>query len=244
MTVPMIPTAINGRDDWTLLLPEHRHFRREWPWFEAARLHAMRHFIGDGDVVFDIGAEEGDFPALWASWGAEVVLVEPNPRVWPNIRAIFEANGLDGQILAAFAGFAGPSPRDGDDGPGLLRAGWPDAAFGPIIGDHGFENLCERPDRPVTTVDLLADVTKSPTVITVDVEGAELEVMQGATATLAEHRPLVFISEHNAFMHDMYGYDMPALHGFMTDQGYERVFLASDHETHALYVPAERMWPR
>jgi hypothetical protein len=138
MTVPMIPTAINGRDDWTLLLPEHRHFRREWPWFEAGRLHAMRHFIGDGDVVFDIGAEEGDFPALWATWGAEVVLVEPNDRVWPNIRAIFEANDLGHRVLATFSGFAGPEPRDLPEQSWLHVDGWPNSAYGAVIGDHGF----------------------------------------------------------------------------------------------------------
>jgi hypothetical protein len=81
-------------------------------------------------------------------------------------------------------------------------------------------------------------------VLTLDVEGAELEVMKGAAAVLHRYRPLVFISEHWTFMPDIYGYEMPALHAHMADAGYERVFLATDHETHALYVPAERMWPR
>ena len=102
--VKMIPTYINDR--WVLILPEHRHDRPEWPWWEATRLAAMYHFIGEGDVVYDIGAEEGDFPALFAKWGAQVVLVEPNPLVWPNIKAIFDANELSHMVIGSFVGFA------------------------------------------------------------------------------------------------------------------------------------------
>jgi hypothetical protein len=62
------PTLINGR--WPLLLPDHRAARPSWGWWEATRLAAMHHFIQPGDVVYDVGAEEGDFPCLFSTWGA------------------------------------------------------------------------------------------------------------------------------------------------------------------------------
>src|SRR5882724_6033705 len=88
------PTLINGK--WQLLLPKHRADRPEWKTgWEVERLDALRASIEPGKLVFDVGAEEGDMSALYALWGAQVVLFEPNERVWPNIRAIWEANRLE-----------------------------------------------------------------------------------------------------------------------------------------------------
>lgn len=245
----MIETNVNGR--WPLLLPEHRAVRPEWPWWEATRLAAMRHFIKPADLVYDIGAEEGDFPGLFASWGANVVLVEPNPKVWPNIRAIFEANALTDRMRGWYVGFAGDECRtilDWDlehtanpEGP------WPVCAHGPIIGDHGFLVIPERPDVSITTVDWLAEHFGLPDVITIDVEGAELTVLRGASRVLRDNRPLVFVSVHIdlPWIDEKYPGDTGEnLAVFMNEHGYEGVYLTTDHEAHWLYVPNERMWPR
>lgn len=251
MTAPMRPTTINER--WTLILPEHRAARTEWPVWEKERLAAMHDLITGPrvggpeipvlpypDVVYDIGAEEGDFPALWASWGAEVVMVEPNPRVWPNIRAIFEANELTGHVLGWHVGFAGEVAREASDewewqttrGP---HNGWPECAYGPVIGDHGFLVLPERPEVPVVTIDGLAVQFDPPTVITIDVEGAELTVLRGARQVLSVDRPAVFVSVHLdlPWVDEKYPGDTgDKVAEFMTGLGYEGRHLATDHEEH------------
>lgn len=224
---------VNGR--WPLLLPSHRAARREWPWWEATRLAAMRHHIHEGDVVFDVGAEEGDFPALWASWGAGVVLAEPNPLVWPNVRAIFEANHLPDPILC-WPGFLGDIP--GQVPWTQTLPGWPESSKGPLIGDHGFCQFNERPDLPRTTIDdLVAEGVPAPTVITMDVEGSELHVLRGAVATLHQHHPIVFVSVHPTFMREQYGQDPDDLYALMDEVGYERTFLTEDHERHEMFTP-------
>lgn len=231
----MIPTKINGR--WELLLPEHRHDRPQWPWWEATRLAAMHHFIKPGMNVYDIGAEEGDFPALYAKWigkNGTIALWEPNPKVWPNIRAIFEANDLDNHIY--FVGFAGDKnnllPKkfkfEGKD--------WPDCAYGEIIGDHGFMNLSERSDIPTMKIDETSEFYP-PDIITIDTEGSELRVLHGAEETLKQYRPIVFVSIHPDFMREMYGDDEFALHQFMKNLGYHETFLTEDHEEHWLFHP-------
>lgn len=247
--VEAVPTLINGR--WTLLLPEHRAARPQWgDWidgagrarhgWEAERLASMHANLRPGDVVYDVGAEEGDLPALWASWGCHVVLAEPNPRVWPNIRFIWRANGLP-PPLATWPGFLGDVDRTvvGERGPELLDGDtwWPACAGGPVIGDHGFCNLWERPDLPATTVDaLVASGVPAPDALTIDVEGAELRVLLGAERTLAEHRPLVWVSVHPEFMADGYG-DHPAqLHQLLAEHGYAGEHLATDHEQHWLFA--------
>lgn len=227
----MVPVAINGR--WALHLPAHRAARPEWPWWEATRLAAMRAVIKPGDLVFDVGAEEGDFPALYSSWGADVVLAEPNGRVWPNIRAIYEANDLPLPVLC-WPGFLGAGVNELGATVGY-EGGWPASASGPVIGDHGFLNLCERPDIPVTTIDSIAALHR-PDVITVDVEGAEFEVLKGAERTLTEDAPVLFVSVHPEFMAAMYDQTPLDLHCFLRDLGYRRRHLCTDHEVHELWA--------
>jgi FkbM family methyltransferase len=254
-----VPTLINDR--WELSLPPHRAVRPEWPVWEKERLAAMHDVIAamaaqvapDGPrdrppVVYDIGAEEGDLPALWATWGARVVLFEPDHRVWPNMRAIWEANSLPPPIWS-FAGFAGPETRQPDNGTRLsdyIGSPWPACATGDVIVDHGFLNLCERPDVPTVALDDLAvsfPVYAVPDVITIDVEGAELEVLHGARRVLGAARPVVFVSVHPDFMHDMYDRTPDDVHRFMADLGYDAELLAVDHEHHYKYTHPANQWP-
>lgn len=232
MTVPMIETTINGR--WSLKLPEHRAARPEWATgWEPERISSMHDHLGPGDVVYDVGAEEGDMPGLWASWGCQVGMFEPNARVWPNIRVIWEGNELPPPLFA-FPGFAADhdSPQL-DYGAG----GWPDSAYGPVIGDHGFCNLCERPDIQRVSIDTMSKRHAPPTGITIDVEGAELRVLTGARRTLQNHRPRVWVSIHPQFMDDTHGDTPEELQAFMSELGYEAEHLATDHEEHWLFSP-------
>ena len=249
--VAMCPTVINGR--WLLELPEHRAARPQWDiqngGWEPERLASMAANIQPGWTVYDIGAEEGDLPALWASWGAWVVLFEPNPKVWPNIKVIFEGNDLADSVRGCFVGFAGdidrtPGRMNRLDGTGWCTGWWPEAADGEVIGDHGFMNLWERPDVPSTTIDTAALVAGPPDAVTIDVEGAELQVLQGANRTLNETRPFVWVSIHPEFMADGYGTNPDQIHDLMGGHGYEAEHLATDHEEHWVFWPAERKLAR
>lgn len=263
MTVPMADTAINDR--WHLRLPPHRATWTEWPTWEKERLDAMHTVItamvaeapeiveGTGrrlgpvyrPLVYDIGAEEGDMPALWSQWGADVALFEPDPRVWPNIKAVFNANGLRDPKWC-FAGFASPvTILDAADGRMSTPDDvWPACATGPVIDDHGFCNVNERPDLPHIRIDDVAARIGRPDVITMDVEGAELEVMRSARDTLIHHRPVLLVSVHPQFMIDSYRQTAADLHEFMASFGYLRHLLAVDHEEHFVYQHPTNMWWR
>lgn len=238
----MVPTRINDR--WTLLLPEHRAARPEWPTWEAARLASINANLRHGDVVVDVGAEEGDMPALFQSWvglTGRTVLVEPNPRVWPNIRAIWQANRLP-DPLVALAGFACAYDDPGWTGDRPTPWQWPESAYGPIIGDHGFCVLHERPDLPRWPLDAIVEVPalhgELPhlDLVTIDVEGGELEVVRGMTRILTALRPLVYVSEHDEFI-TQYGQTTEQLVGYMAGFGYRRVVIdEAAHERHVVYV--------
>lgn len=219
---------------WPLILPEHRAQRPEWPHWERERLDAMHKAIRPTDTVAYIGVEEGDLAGLVATWCARIHLFEPNDRVWPNVRAIWEANGLPAPA-GCWSGFAGNHTE-------LLTAAWPPtnswpaSAYGPVIGDHGFCQLNERPDLPSIRLDDYADGTGDPPdVITMDVEGSELHVLQGTRWLLQERRPVVFVSVHPESMVAHYGAYQNELNKFMADLGYEGRFLAHDHEQHWVF---------
>lgn len=225
------PTDMHG---YTLRLPSHRAI--QWlrdPTFERERIRAMAQIIQPDHVVFDIGAEQGDISALIASWVPDggVVLVEPNPKVWPCIRATFKENGLT-PPLVSFLGFCGA-----DDGKGG-HGGWPDEADGVIDPAAGFLHLAED-DAPRTTVDSIARrSTYHPDVITIDVEGAELEVLKGARDTLAGSiRPEVFVSIHPGFSVHHFGQTHGDVFRFMESVGYRANYLAADHEVHVWFTP-------
>ncbi len=102
------PGRINDR--WELMLLPHRiTFHRDRHQWEAGRLAHCAERMTPGMVIYDVGAECGDFTALYRTWvgsAGAVVPVEPQPAYWPAIRAHWEANG-GGAPEAWFPGFAG-----------------------------------------------------------------------------------------------------------------------------------------
>lgn len=248
----MVRTLI--ADQWVLDLPAHRADRGVWPddgsdragdplwrWWERERLESMHALLDEGDFIVDVGAEEGDMAALYASWGCHVYLAEPNPLVWPNVRAIFEANHLRSQVVGCLVGFFGNKAETLIDQTPWY-AGWPECAYGEIIPAHGFRNLSEANDPDVPQVISTIDdrIVGHVDAITIDVEGSELRVLRGAERTLREHRPLLWVSVHPEFMQRMYGDTQKMLGDFLLGLNYNGQLLASVHEDHWLFFPAER----
>jgi FkbM family methyltransferase len=186
--------------------------------------------ISEGTVVWDVGSEEGDFPALFGTWGAEVVLIEPNPYVWPQIRLHWEAN-VDRDPLACLVGLASdhidhakPDYDSGFDGI------WPNVAFGEVFPAHGFRHIWEHArNSPQFRLDQLPT---TPDLITMDIEGGELHALRGCTRVLMESHPDVLVSIHPEFMADLYNQTPQALLYFMASVGYEGKLYATDHEEH------------
>ncbi len=226
----MAPCRVHDR--WELLLPEHRAWRPGWDRWELERISAMRDHLAPGDVVFDIGAEEGDMSALWASWGCRTVLIEANPLSWPWIRRSFEANGL--AAAGWWVGFAAGRSWRVDDGHRLGWSDWPDCSYEPDpTPEHGFVTPHEYAGQiPGRTVDDLVDeLGLVPDVLTIDVEGSELGVFEGAVGTLRRHRPKVFCSVHPEFIRNL-GQDPAQVFDLMASHGYTATHLGTDHEEH------------
>ncbi len=68
-----------------------------------------------------------------------MLLVEPNPKVWPNAKAIWEANDLKFP-MGLFEGFAS-NITSKDALEHIYSDGWMPHANEEVIGNHGFKEL-------------------------------------------------------------------------------------------------------
>lgn len=199
------PGLIN--DKYPLVMPQHRvDFHAEKPWWESSRLTSCHERMLPGMTVYDIGAEHGDFTALYQTWvGSEghVVPFEPSPPYWPCIRETYEANDLAPPV-AWFAGFAGPVTQRPatvtiDD---RERNGWPRCAWGANSDEDigRFRHLSQQMvETPTTRIDQFAVRWElMPDAVVIDVEGAEYEVLNGMTGLFVNGvHPLVYVSVHD-----------------------------------------------
>lgn len=238
--------------DTPLLLPDYRveHWQMNPDW-EAAHLESMRANIREGMLVYDVGAEFGDFTALCALWAgtyswhrpgagqmtaSNVVPVEPSAPYWPAIRETFELNGLP-RPFGSFCGFASDETAYTES----PRHPWPQAARPAYNGWQGFSNVKERPDLPRIRLDDLARATRRrPDAITIDVEGAEIAVILGAATILREHRPLLWVSVHPECLLRDWGVSAADFHATVKSFGYDAILLVDTHEEHWFYAPIEQ----
>lgn len=145
-----------------------------------------------GDTVLDIGANIGITAVMSGALvgPGRVVAVEPVPETFAHLDANVATSGLDNiTCVNAAIGAAEGTVRL------VTRAGSNFAAF------VGYQDVLERYDgyveyaARVMTVDRLVEELGLDRVdmMKIDVEGYELEALRGASSTLAQFRPVVFM---------------------------------------------------
>jgi FkbM family methyltransferase len=171
--------------------------------------------------VYDVGAHMGIFSitaALNEKMIKKVFAFEPTPYNFKTLRRNIRANDLDGKINAiniALGDVNGESfiqgiPKSGWGGSSILRE--------PRNGEKRIKVVVKRGD------DFIAEnKAKKPTLIKIDVEGYEFEVLKGFTATLKECRPALFIEFHLTYL-EKKGSSEDEIHSFLVNLGYTRIF--------------------
>jgi FkbM family methyltransferase len=231
----MIKSTLNG--EFEVVLAKHRAERPEWykpEGWEKLRLKSMHNNLGAGDVIYYVGAEEGEMAALCQMWGAEVVLFEPNPKVWSHFPITWSANNL--QVpMACIPGFASDKINN------LARIyynEWPPEVDNEIIAAHGFKELYLEGDSygQITIDSCVYDRRiKPPTAISLDVEGSEWRVLGGAERVLKEYKPKIWLSGHPEFMLQQWDESLYSLRQWIKNLGYKETLLDYQHEVHLFY---------
>lgn len=188
-----------------------------------------------GGVYLDIGANVGNHSVYFAKFLSDyVVAVEPNPEVVPVLRRNLEANGIRNCRLAARAvaareglGRMVPSGHDADDhGTKRVRAVEPGSAA------EG-----EPASIPMSTLDsIMAEVEPDlgggrVTLCKIDVEGMELEALQGAERLLGNYRPQLVVEANTAEA-------LAGLTYYLNGLGYRQVGQFSGTPTYYFIDPA------
>ena len=231
----MRTVIVNG--EFEITLPEHRAARPEWyepKGWEKPRLRHMSENISSGDVMYYVGAEEGEFAALCQMWGAEVVLFEPNPKVWSHLPLLWSANNLE-LPLVCIPGFASDKINSLSR---IYYNEWPPEVNDVIEAAHGFKELYLEGDTygQITIDSCVYDHgIKPPTAISLDVEGSEGRVLRGAEAVLKEFKPKIWLSGHPEFMMQQWNEYLYDLRFWLWGLGYKEILLDYQHEVHLFY---------
>jgi FkbM family methyltransferase len=140
----------------------------------------LRENVRDGDVVYDVGAHVGFFSICAANLGATVVAVEPDARNAARLRANAELNGLPVEVVEA--------------------AAWNESGRVALVPGDSTKEAHAVPGEGVAsvTVDELARRYGAPTLLKLDVEGAESRALEGAREVLSERRPIVVCELHGS----------------------------------------------
>jgi FkbM family methyltransferase len=153
--------------------------------------HVLREFVRPGDVFFDVGANVGFFTLLAARFvgpTGTVVAFEPQPENLEALRGNVSLNGFTNVIVDSRAVSSSSGTRVLD---------WRNPPTARLV--DGSQAHSGRSFSVGTTSidDYVADNPgHAPRMVKIDVEGHELDVIQGMKRTLLEHGPTILCEMH------------------------------------------------
>jgi FkbM family methyltransferase len=152
----------------------------------ALARNKMREFyrgiLPPGALVFDIGANVGVLSAVFASLGAKVVALEPNPDCVRHIQLSYGEKQIEVIQAAAGAknGLAVLNVSDEIDVRSSVSDDWMKTMGGQ---DESYRGIWTRKNVvPMLTLDTLIEHFGMPQFIKIDVEGFEEKVLSGLSA--------------------------------------------------------------
>lgn len=164
--------------------------------YETETTRWLQQKLASGMTFFDIGANAGYFALVGSTRvGAtgQVVAFEPSPLFAAMVQRNVELNHLRNVCLSRSAV---------SNSNGTTRFVLESVGANSHLADTPLQHAKSAPEEEievnVTTLDsYVSENGVSPDVIKIDVEGAELMVLEGARDTLSKHRPHVIVACHS-----------------------------------------------
>jgi len=163
--------------------------------YEPQALDALKRTIAPGSVVLDVGANVGISAMMMARWcGAKghIYAFEPSPTPKKLLAEHLRLNGLADRVtICDFA------LSDAEGTATFYASGISGKS---ALSDVNIGQRAEAVKVPVTTIDAYCQAKKiRPSLIKIDVEGFEFNVLNGARNTLKEARPSILVELHPMF---------------------------------------------
>ncbi len=147
---------------------------------DARRAALYKNWIKPGDLVFDIGANLGNRTRVFASLGARVVAVEPQPHCYWALRWLLKFNPRAMAIRAAVS--FDNTPKVFTQRETHVLSSMRDRRFEVIDSDAEAHRTAEVEYLvPCVTLDEFVTQYGVPVFTKIDVEGYEPEVLRGLT---------------------------------------------------------------
>ncbi len=138
-------------------------------------------FVGMGDLCFDIGAHWGSHTAAFRALYAEVVCVEPQPRIVQTLEHRFINDAFVHIVSKGVAARVGHLPMfisERDSTISTFEEKWKTGRF------KGYTDWNITIGIPVITLDALIKQYGIPRFCKIDVEGFEYEVLRGLSVPI------------------------------------------------------------
>jgi FkbM family methyltransferase len=177
---------------------------------EFADMAFVMHALRPTDLFVDIGANAGSYTILACAVAkARGCAFEPLPSTYRRLTDNVRLNGLEDRVRCLNMA-VGSEPRE-------ARFTTELDTVNHIVGSG--EATAGAISVPVTTLDAALGAD-APWLMKIDVEGYELPVLEGATATLRQHTLHAVILELNG-SGERYGHDEGRIVSMMADHGFE-----------------------
>ena len=183
--------------------------------FEAGPIDRLREFVPSGSTVIDVGANVGFFSLRFAKWvgdGGRVISIEPEDRNYDRLIAALKRADLLNRVEALKAAASAAAAM----------------TFLEINPLHPADHKLSRDGtglavRAVALDDLVRD-RSSLSLIKIDVQGAEMLVLEGAAGILKTCGPALFVELHEEGLRK-FGTSVTAILSYLSQYGYEGYWL-------------------
>lgn len=230
------------KDDWRIadspyayefVLPEPLASWDVYDYWEKPRFESMRDNLNRGDVLFDIGTEQGWCNLIYADFvGPEnMVLIEPTKEFWGNIKHTWLKN-YSVNPRATLCALLSNKTQNNYKPKNEIWCSESNVDF--IIDRNKYQYIHENTESiPEVKLDDYVNATKIiPNALTMDVEGAEYLILTGAKETIKKYKPKIWISIHPDMSIRDYNTTKEQLIDLLTELGYIGKHLSTDHEEH------------
>jgi protein O-GlcNAc transferase len=190
MTHPQaFSVAFSGRSAKFILFDANEHIHHQLlhsrRFYEEDLLSAIYHRAMPDSAMIDVGANIGNHAIFFASViGGKVYSYEPHPTNFKRLTENIKVNELEHLISAKNIAIGAT------EGVCDITTPHPENMGQCVVQENASGKCVVKP----------LDAFKFDTKISflkIDVEGAELQVLQGATQTISQHCPYIFIEAHD-----------------------------------------------